>query len=393
MKVTDKQHALIRSLRAKGVSLSSICQATGLRETAVLKYSKVPLSGEASDGSLRRELREARRQLEDALAKEVVNATYQDFVSQVVSRPVRVPDWTFRSDGKRAKAIPTAFLSDTHFDEVVDPRQINHVNGFNRAIGEARLKQFFFNATELSRKFVSGIDYPGFCMPMGGDIFSGAIHEELARTNVATMCASVLHWLEPVAAGIKMLAGEFGRVIIPCAVGNHPRNTRKPIHKGRVEDNFDWLFCQFLRKMFQGDTRVEFIIGESADVAYSLFNTRFNLTHGDQFSGGGGVAGLFSPLMLGDHRKRQRQQAVKQPYDVLLMGHWHQLLFMGGRVIVNGSLKGYDEYAFHNNLPFEKPRQAWFLTDPKYGVTLTAPIHVSDNEDWGPPAHFRLKRG
>ena len=76
-------------------------------------------------------------------------------------------------------------------------------------------------------------------------------------------------------------------------------------------------------------------------------------------------------------RKRQRETAVRRSYDYMLMGHWHQLAFVKG-LIINGSSKGYDEYAFVNNFGFEPPRQAFWITDPTHGVTITAPIHVID---------------
>jgi hypothetical protein len=54
------------------------------------------------------------------------------------------------------------------------------------------------------------------------------------------------------------------------------------------------------------------------------------------------------------------------------------------RVIVNGSLKGYDEYAWSGNFPFEEPRQALWLTHPKHGITISMPVHVTDSEQVDP---------
>jgi hypothetical protein len=43
---------------------------------------------------------------------------------------------------------------------------------------------------------------------------------------------------------------------------------------------------------------------------------------------------------------------------------------------VNGSLKGYDEYAYTNNFPFEPPTQALWLTHPEFGITISMPVFV-----------------
>jgi hypothetical protein len=185
-----------------------------------------------------------------------------------------------------------------------------------------------------------------------------------------------------VAAGLTLLADEFGKVMVPCVVGNHSRNTKKPAHKNRVADNFDHLFYRLVERELFHDHRITFLIGDAPDVSYSVYGTRYRLTHGDQFKGGSGIAGINTPLALGDFRKRKVAQAVNDSYDVLLIADKHQLIH-GNERIVNGSLVGYNEYAFNNNFGFEPPRQAFWITDPDHGVTIFAPIHVkSKNEGW-----------
>jgi hypothetical protein len=47
-------------------------------------------------------------------------------------------------------------------------------------------------------------------------------------------------------------------------------------------------------------------------------------------------------------------------------------------------MKGYDEYAFGHNLRPEEPKQAFWITTPEHGITLHAPVLVSDRnaEGW-----------
>jgi DNA repair exonuclease SbcCD nuclease subunit len=90
------------------------------------------------------------------------------------------------------------------------------------------------------------------------------------------------------------------------------------------------------------------------------------MTHGDQFRGGSGISGIQTPLALGAFRKSKRQQAIDDPFDTMLLGHFHQYMTLPG-MIVNGSLKGYDEYAMISNFGFEVPQQAFWLTTPERG--------------------------
>ena len=88
------------------------------------------------------------------------------------------------------------------------------------------------------------------------------------------------------------------------------------------------------------------------------------------------MIGALGPIIRGDHKKRSRNAQISMEYDTLLLGHWHQYIHLT-RLIVNGSLKGYDEYAYTNNFPFEKPQQALWLTHPKYGITYRMPVFVN----------------
>ena len=367
---------------------------TGIGEATARRFlleERGKLQRKTADPVVRRaeqiEQRDLRKQLQQTVDERVKNERYETFVAEIASRKVVPPKWLQRLRKARAgshHATPVAFFSDAHFDEVVDAAQVNGVNAYDREIAGERLELFFRNTVELARDYLKGLDYDGIVLPMGGDIFTGNIHDELKQTNEGTMMEAVLHWLGPVEAGIKLLAEEFGAVYVPVVVGNHPRNTVKPIYKGRVRDNFDWLFARLMERDLADDKRITFAISEAPDCDFQIYGYRFTLTHGDQFKGGSGIAGLLSPMMIGDARKRKRAQAIRRPYDYLLMGHWHQMFVNVKGVVVNGSLKGYDEYAFNNNFEFEPPRQAFFLVDPDRGITITAPIHVTTTPKGGP---------
>lgn len=270
--------------------------------------------------------------------------------------------------------IPTLFLSDLHFDEVVKAEQIGYVNEYDHDIAVKRIQHTFIATIDLLTKYLHKPKYEGIVCALGGDMVTGNIHEELAETNAQRINKTVMDLTDILVTGIGGLADAFGKVFVPCVVGNHGRLHRKPRAKNRVQDNFEWLIYQFAAKYFQNDDRVTFYIPDSADALYQVYGKKFCLTHGDQFHGGTGIAGIFSPLMLGMARKQRRQSAVDAPFDILMMGHWHQLLMMES-LIVNGSTKGYDEYAYVMNLPFEQPRQALFVSHPEKGLTWRLPVN------------------
>lgn len=320
------------------------------------------------------------RQLEASIAaqaKEELSAEYikKQIIGLRDSKP-KIPSWTIKKQSKKSQAgIPTLFASDWHWGEIVDPNQINGVNEYNIAIAQDRAKAMIEKATDLLKNHVAHSDYPGIVFVLGGDMVSGDIHEELMATNEMEIMPTVLDLFGVLTWCINTLVNEFGNVFVPCVSGNHGRNTHKIRAKGRNFTSFDWLLYQFLAKRFEDDDRVVFHIPDGSDAYYSVYGHKYLLTHGDQFRGGDGVIGALGPIIRGDHRKRSRNAQIDMEYDTMLLGHWHQLIQLE-RLIVNGSLKGYDEYAYQNNFGFEPPRQALWLTHPEHGITFSMPVYV-----------------
>lgn len=305
-----------------------------------------------------------------------------DFAQAIESADVHGPPWTRRAPVSVSSGIVTILLTDTHFEENVDPVQIDFLNAYNRTIAELRLRRWTENVIGLARDYIKGIKYDGCVLMLGGDIFSGNIHAELKETNTGTLFEGVIHWLSPLASAIATLQKEFGHLHIAAVVGNHGRMTRKPVAKDRAQDNVEWLMYRFLERETKSNPNITWQISDAADALVSVYGTNYILTHGDQFRGGSGIAGMMSPVMLGQHRKTRRQMAANKPYDWLVMGHWHQY-WHGKNIIVGGTMKGYDEYAYVSNFEPEPPLQAFWITDPEHGPTIAAPVHVSNRSEEG----------
>jgi predicted phosphodiesterase len=296
-------------------------------------------------------------------------------------RDVESPEWTSAPLLKPSSpGVPTLFLSDLHWGEVVHPSQIGGVNKYNLSIAHSRLNYCVETAIHLLRILDGRMDYPGIVVPLGGDMISGDIHDELKTTNELPTMPTVLDLYSHLIGAIERLAEVFGHVFLPCVTGNHGRNTMKIYAKNRQHTSFDWLLFQFLARHFAKDKRITFYIPDGSDALYKVHNTRYLLTHGDQFRGGDSIIGPLGPLTRGNQKKQARNQAINQEYDVMICGHWHQYIHLS-RLIVNGSLKGYDEYAYNGNFGFEEPAQALWITHPKHGITYRMPVYVQQKAD------------
>jgi hypothetical protein len=325
---------------------------------------------------LRDKVRQLELQLKTAHRETISDEFVKRKIFQLTEKEVTPPEWLKRKPtGSDVTGVPTLLASDWHFGEVVEASQVNGVNEFNIAIARERARTMIEVTIDLLTNHIKHRKYPGIVFALGGDMVSGDIHEELTATNEKEIMPCVMELWATLAWCINTLADEFGNVFVPCVTGNHGRNTKKIRSKGRNYTSFDWLCYQFLAKRFENDKRIQFLIPDGSDAHWQVYGHKYCMTHGDQFRGGDGMIGALGPIVRGDHKKRGRDGQIGMDYDVLLMGHWHQLIQLQ-RLIVNGSLKGYDEYAYQNNFSFEPPRQALWITHPQHGITFSAPVNV-----------------
>lgn len=300
-------------------------------------------------------------------------------IEDVTESNPKIPKWVSpKKPSSHHVGQPTLILSDLHFDEVVDLGAMEGINEYNREIATRRLTKVIDGTVDVAKNYINNIEYEGMILMLGGDILTGDIHEELAKTNEGPVADSVVYWVGQLAGAIAHLADEFGQVFVPCVRGNHDRYGKKKQHKQQSQEAFTWIIYHWLQDHFAGDDRVEFAISPSSDFHFTSYNTRYLLTHGDQFRGGNGIAGIFSPIMRGAAKKQQRNASLDRPFDYVIMGHFHQLIF-GNEIVVNGSLKGYDEYAYDMNFAYEPPRQAFWITTPERGITFPTAIYADDH--------------
>lgn len=287
------------------------------------------------------------------------------------------PKWTQPKGKKKHRGTALLMLSDLHLDEVVKPEEMLGLNAFNREIALMRLEKVTKGAVTVARDYLSGFKYDGAVLLLGGDIFTGIIHDELKETNESPILASLEYWLDPLAACIQALTDEFGRLLVVGVVGNHGRLSIKWRYKGAVEDNFDWFLYRQLARHFKNDPRISWNVPSSLDAYFDVYGYKHLLTHGNQARGGSGISGLLTPISLLDHRKRKRDASTIGAADHMWLGHWHSYINGPGWTI-NGSLKGYDEYAFGNNFSYEPPQQAFAVLTPEHGLTFQTPIFAAD---------------
>jgi hypothetical protein len=328
-------------------------------------------------------IRDLRAQIANDHREAITDDNVRQAIIGLAAQSPTPPRWMIepRSHKRAVTGTPCVLWSDWHWGEVVDPTQINGVNEFNMAIARDRLRTLVERTVDLCFSHMTNPVYPGIVVCLGGDMISGDIHEELTETNELPVMPAWLDLLGHLEWALRTLADKFGRVRVIGQHGNHGRTTKKPRMKGRAYTNYDWLLYQVLEKHFVAnkDDRVSFFTPANVDAPFNIYGHRYLLTHGDNLGvkGGDGIIGALGPILRGDVKIRNSNGHMGQPFDTLLMGHWHQLLPLWPRVCVNGSLKGYDEFAkLALRAAPEEPQQALWFTHPERGITCSWPVKL-----------------
>ena len=324
------------------------------------------------------QISDLKKQVKELALDNITAEQIRKTVFKLHNRTAKPPKWLRKnSPAHGAPGVPTLFLSDLHWGEVVNPDEVNGLNKYDRSIAKARLKSTIESTIDLCTNHMVNPKYPGIVLCLGGDMISGHIHEELTETNDGTNIEHVLELFDHLTWAIDSLADVFGKVFVPCAFGNHGRMFRQYRHKQAAATSFDWMLYTMLEKHYTNakDKRVQFQINYGFDSYYKIYDVNYLLTHGDRLGvkGGSGVVGMLGPISRGVAKVKAEYATHKKPIDYVIMGHWHQYLSLKG-IIVNGSLKGYDEYAMSNRFSYEEPRQALWFTHPKYGITFQLPV-------------------
>lgn len=380
VKIHGGQRAAARAL---GIGLSTLQQRTRAADKAALPEAN----------TYKREIFRLTEQL-TALRSELKNIHKDNLDAEKVrsdifglsGETIKPPAWLLpASTAPKSTGIPSTTWSDWHLGEVVELAETNGVNKFNLAIAETRIRRLVERTIDLCFKHMTNPTYPGIVVNLIGDIVSGNIHEELTETNEEELFPVILWAVARLSSALAILADRFGNVFVACAAGNHGRQTKKPQCKRYVYKNADWLIYNLLDRQFKDDPRISFSIPAANECLYRVYDHRYLALHGDDLGvkGGDGIIGAIGPIMRGEIKVANSSSHINRAYDTLLMGHWHQLLWLP-RAIVNNTLKGYDEYARRVlRAPASLPGQALWFTHPKWGITAKWEVGLGEKKSIG----------
>lgn len=264
--------------------------------------------------------------------------------------------------------------SDLHAAERVDLEQMNGINEYDWRIMMRRHDAILAAVTSFKEKLAYPV--PRLQIAALGDMVTGDIHEELVETNEYVLMEAALQLGLDGAEFIEALVPEFERIDIDGIVGNHGRRSKKPKAKN-AHDNFDWMVYHLLRIRLSKYASVRVTVPKASQHPIKMCD-RFTclMFHGD------GIRSTMPGVPWGGVARRTRElerqfEPVVGRISHFLVGHFHQdNVADGRRVIMNGSVKGPDEYSIKQFGGGCEPVQLLLTFHPKRGLVAVNPLDL-----------------
>ena len=322
--------------------------------------------------------------------KELIVQTIQEYTKAFPSIPLKQSNNSDTPPHGQQKQIMVTPLSDTHVGEQVYKEQMRNLNEYNLNIFNKRMygwsNQIIKHANY--RRQIAPVEE--LIIPMLGDMISGDIHEELARSNLANCMEQMIRGASIIAQALMYLAPHFTKITIPCVVGNHGRMTRKPPMKDKYMD-WDYMLYQWIAAFCKNQENLKFHIPRSFMTTFKVYDKVVLIMHGDSISGAGSsgsITGAVAKLRgVFQYRKalqREIEDAMDDDaeieFDSVMIGHFHRIdeIDIGtGELHICGTMKGPDEFAMQRLHAATKPKQLVTYWHPKYGYVGKDVIYLN----------------
>ena len=304
-----------------------------------------------------------------------------DQTLKLVNTDAKIPNWTLpeNTDKQFSDNIPVLLVSDIHYGENVNPREVPDGNCYSPRVAEERWTRLINNTILKTR--TKERRSKGMVVCFLGDDISGDIHDELRETNYQTPIDACMDVASQKVKMLNAFQKEYGKVWVISVMGNHGRTTKKPQSKGISEHNYDTLITAMVQKQLEKNKNITFYTPKSGEAYFELCGYNFLATHGDRIGsrGGQGFIGCSATIARGQHKTRQAYAQIRKPIDWLLLGHFHTPILLE-HTIANGTLVGYSQYARDLKIEPAYPSQTLFYVDNTYGVTDVSRIYVTNQE-------------
>jgi len=312
--------------------------------------------------------------IEEVADQEALIESIADRIS--ILPPAPFTKTTYKESESSTETV-LALLSDAHAGENIDPREIYGLNEYNFDILNLRTKLWAQKVIDIPTRKLKP-KFPRIVIGMLGDMVSGVIHEELLRGTTGNIADWTIDYAYILAQALREIASVYEKVDVCCVVGNHGRLDKKPVFKAKYA-NWDYILYKNIELHLRDQKNVTFNIPRSFWLIKEIEGWRFLLLHGDNIRGWQGVP--WYGINRAIAQLKEVLEAAGDHFEYMCLGHFHSLATLDrakGGTIINGSIKGIDEYSIGKLFTGNKAKQLICGVHPRWGKTWSYDIDLQD---------------
>ncbi len=256
-------------------------------------------------------------------------------------------------------------IGDVHAYEVVQARNTGGLFQYNSEIAAKRYDYTIEEAIEIARFHKIG----SLSLVFGGDLISGAIHDDLNRHNETMVAEQAIGFSETAYEGLEKLLSAGIKLDTYWLSGNHGRtmNREKPYFKNKQQENWDWIVAKMVEAYAKNEKNLNIVIPDTVWCVFEVAKRRFLALHGDtiRFQKSMGISFYAIEKEMRRLKTMIADGTIPAHQDVI-SHHLHQCFAVpiGDTMWYNnGALKGPDEYGHMGLRPPEEAQQQMLIVE------------------------------
>lgn len=299
--------------------------------------------------------------IQDAGALAIASAIAENVVSRPPLKVRKYPGSRANPDVKGG----ILDIGDIHWGEVVQARNTGGLFEYNTQIAADRLDYTLDTAIEIAK----GHKLAGLSIILGGDLVSGAIHDDLNRHNEMMVAEQTVSCAETIYGGLEKVLSAGLKVDVVSVSGNHGRTyfREKGYFKNKQQENYDWMVAKMLQAHGKNQKGLDITIPETVWAILEVAGRRFLTTHGDTNKQQNSMGISFYAVEKEMRRlKTMIVDDTMEHHQDVISHHRHQqfMIPIGNTMFYNnGALKGPDEYGIMGLRPPEQAQQQMMIVE------------------------------
>lgn len=285
-------------------------------------------------------LQDARREYNKELRAE---ARYENLVEILQDKlsDMDVSDFVVKDTYYAKNDNPTKYavlmLSDWHYGAICDSQW----NYYDTSVAKSRVQEII----DKAKHYIVALGITDLVVEINGDMIEGIINIGAKVASEESAVEQIINVSKLLSQGINSLVPYVRSIKVVTTLGNHGRLTPNKKEQFDERENFEMLIVEFLRLTL--DKSVPIISSNGLDfIKYTVGDKVICLSHGHHDKINSAIENM--------------ARVYKIVPDEIHLGHYHHMSDVNQsdiHIVVNGSLKGIDDFGLKATRSTTKPSQ------------------------------------